>query len=1617
MAKLAAERKQAILDKLISRVREHHSPKVSELLSEFIAQYYINVSYEDLEARSLEDLYGALMSHWAMIDQNQAGEVQVRVFNPSLEKDGFQSQHTAIQIVQDDMPFMVDSLRMEIQRRGLSVHYIVHLGGLKVHRDKHKIDKIYPRDQAGLPEAYVCAPIYIEIDRQTDAEVLAGLEACLRSVLHDVAAVVNDRDRMFAALAEAIAHTQNTPPPLAAERVAESIAFLHWLEKNFIFFGVRDYRLRKEGDEYLLDMVEGSGLGLLREVLHEKVRRLSDLPPAARKLALSHEDLVISTTNTRSTIRRAGYMSYIGVKYFDQEGQLTGEKRFVGLYPLSMYLEHPSEIPFVRLKVAEVLRRSGFIPGSHAYRKLRDILETFPRDDLFQATTEELAEISMGIFYLQEREQVRLFMRKDAYGRYLSCLVYVPTESYNTDLAKRMEAALAKTLEAKEITLNTLVSSSALARLHFEVRVDPHHFPKYHPEELEKQLQDLGRSWRDDLRAALVAHFGEAYGVAAFNRYRYAFPLSYREVFTARFAVPDIEKIESLNERKLLAMDLYYPVDQDRTAGLRFKIYQKHHSVPLSDALPILENMGCRVLSERSYELCFDAQNSAWINDFEVAFRDQDPTQHFEAEDLFQSAFAAVWLGLAENDAFNGLVVRAKLTWREVALLRAYASYFQQLGFTFSQQYVSHTLAKHPKIARKLVDLFVLRFDPLKDRLPGAIEDLAKSIEADLDAVKNLDEDRILRQYVMVMQATLRTNFYQLNSETGKAYDYISFKLSPRAIPNMPLPKPLFEIFTYSPRFEGVHLRFSEVARGGLRWSDRREDYRTEVLGLMKAQQVKNAVIVPQGAKGGFYPKHMAAQMTRDEIQAEGIACYQLFIQALLKITDNIVDHVIVPPAQVVRYDQDDAYLVVAADKGTATFSDLANAISVQEGFWLGDAFASGGATGYDHKKMGITARGAWESVKRHFRELGHDTQTEDFTVLGIGDMAGDVFGNGMLLSPHIRLVAAFNHAHIFIDPAPDAAKSFVERQRVFNLPRSTWEDYDTKLISKGGGVFKRSEKLIVLTPEIKELLGLTQETMIPSEFIHHLLKMPVDLLWNGGIGTYVKASTETHADVRDKANDLLRVNGGDLRCRVVGEGGNMGFTQLGRVEFALNGGRIYTDFIDNSAGVDCSDHEVNLKILLNQVVEAEELTMKQRNELLADMTTEVGQLVLLDNYRQTQALGLASEKAVSNLDLYGRYMHELERQGLLDRRLEFLPNEKALMERKAAGLGLTRPELAVLFAYSKNILKTELLASDVPDDPYLFKMIFLEFPKVIRERYAQALQQHPLKRAIIATQVANVLINEMSITFIMRVRQETGASVADIVKAFVIAQEIFGKDQLWQAAESLDTQVETSLQFHLMRRMNRVVRRATRWFLRNHRSHLNIEAQIQSFKEPVQKVVSELPRFLGQVGREKYQGHIADYTSKGVPQDLAEQFALSSHLFSALDITEAGRVAKVDLLEMAEVYLYLEEVFDLTWVRHQIIEFASETLWDALARSGFRDDLDLLQRSLAISVISHRSRAKSVAQKLAKWMEHHVVAVDRWRARLEEMKAMSVIQPVMFSVILRDLMDVVQQDRQGEGF
>jgi len=1591
--------RQAIIDRIAARARRAGRQGLPVSPERLVRCFYHGVSELDLVQRTPEDLAGAALAQFRLGRVRRAGRSLVRVFNPEPRRDGFSSSHTVIMVVTDDMPFLVDSLGMVCTEGGLAVHLLAHPVFSVVRDRAGRLREVHLDDppQGARAESWQL----IEVDREPDPKRLAGIERRIRNTLDDIRSATADWRRMRAMAKDVADGLGRARVRGQSVDIRESKALLEWMEDNhFTFLGYREYRLRRGARRDLLVPVAKSGLGVMRPG-HGRGTRSIPLAGEVRAFARSSEPLIITKANSVATVHRATYLDYVGVKTFDARGNVTGERRFIGLWTSSAYSKSPHEIPVLRLKVQRVIDHFGLKPSSHDHKAVVHALETFPRDELFQATIPDLVRIVRGIVNLYERAQVRLFVRRDVFRRFYSCLVFVPRDRYNTQARERIEALAREAFGGVAIESQVQLSESALARLHMLVRTPPDSDVGVDAVELERRITETVRTWQDQLKDALLDAHGEAEALRLHRAWAAAFPAAYQDDTPFEAAVDDIACLEALLSRsQALRMALYRGPAQPEHK-VQFKLFRRELPIPISDVLPTIENLGLKLISERPYEIDTPA-GVLWIQDFELEHPRGVRITLDSDGPRFKRTFANVWLGNADNDGFNRLVLAADLDWREAMVLRTYARWFVQLGMPLSQAYMEEALASNAAAAGHLLRLFVARFDPAlgaRDRRRAEAAQ-RRALDRLLARVTRIDDDRILRAFLSAIYATLRTNYFQAGAD-GAPKPYLSLKLDPRRMTEMPLPKPMFEIFVHSPRVEGVHLRMGRVARGGLRWSDRREDFRTEVLGLMKAQNVKNTVIVPVGAKGGFVPRRLPAG--RDEAQAEGTECYRIFIRALLDVTDNVVGGKIRPPPAVVRHDGDDAYLVVAADKGTAKFSDVANAISGEYGFWLDDAFASGGSAGYDHKDMAITARGGWESVRRHFREIGKDTQAQDFTVAGIGDMSGDVFGNAMLLSRHIRLLAAFDHRHIFLDPAPDAAKSFAERKRMYALPRSSWEDYDARLLSKGGGVHSRQDKSIALTAEARALLGIDAAAATPTEVMRAILKMPVDLLWNGGIGTYVKAADETHADIGDRANDALRVNGAELRCRIVGEGGNLGFSQRGRVEYAQAGGRINTDFIDNSAGVNCSDVEVNLKILLHPLMLSGRLRRKARNRLLASMTEEVGELVLRNNYLQSLAISTLQARAAERISELGHVIHALERAGTLNRALEALPADDEILERRRKGLGLTRPELSMLLSYSKIWLSDRLGDTDIADDPFLAAELTRYFPRPVQRRFAREILRHQLKRDIIVTATTNSLVNRMGPVFAIRVQEDTGADVGDIARAYAIAREITGMRELWADVEALDDQVPTSLQYDMMFETTRLLRHLSYWVLRQLGSDLDIERAVSWLRPGIQELMRDLPELIDGEEVAHYDAALVRFAKDGVPPRVARRVASLGAMHAGVDIVEVAHERRAPIGYAARIYFGLGSALGLDWIRGEIERLAVDGHWQAVARGTLREDAYALHRRLTEKVLASGRRGDP-ATRVAAWLKAGGSAVENLTRTVSTMRAGGGVDFPTLSVALQSV-------------
>ncbi|GAA1049780.1 NAD-glutamate dehydrogenase [Arthrobacter russicus] len=1620
-----------------------------ETIDSFIDDYYQQIADDDRAKYESSTLRNRALKHWELAQNRPPGTAKVAIVNEDDQTRHY--KESIVYIVTDDMPFLVDSVTAEVVRQNAAITLVVHpmFVAARGNADDELISVakvpaylgVSSGDTAAMPDishliasgnqsSHLESWIAIEISQQDEAAAEALIEGLTR-VLGDVRAAVEDWQPMRQKAVGCAAELAKVTGGDQVSDLREAEELLRWMDAgNFTFLGYREYDLVTEAGEDVLINREGSGLGLLRDAkVNKQVQHLTE---AGRRKAREKRALVITKANSRSTVHRTGYLDYIGVKSFDAEGNVNGEKRFIGLFASVVYTGSVRKIPVVREKVNQVLRHFGFPPDSHSGKDLFAVLETYPRDELFQIEVADLIAIADGIMRLQERRRTRLFLRQDIYGRFMSALIFIPRDRYTTAVRKRIEAELTQTFGAVSIDFEARMSESALARLFFRIRLPKDAEAKakaleVDAGELEARLVTAARSWSEGLTEVLSAVLpsGQAQPLAA--QWAEAFPASYRVDFEIEDAIEDLRRFEDYdrdfqNAQRNAAsaecgpgMKVYLPegVGDELEEDARVKLYMARPK-SLSQILPFFHNLGLEVLDERPFEIQTADGRDFFLYDLGLKYpQGIDP---IGTGDLLKESFGAAITGASESDAFDRLVLREGMGWRQVVVLRSYAKYLRQMGNPNSYGFVADTLLGNPTVARALVELFETSFDP---QIPDTdrtrkLDDVRARLAEGLDQVPTLDADRVLRRLVNLIEATLRTNYFQSKS-------YLSIKFNPTAIEGLPFPRPKFEIWVYSPRVEGVHLRFGKVARGGLRWSDRREDFRTEILGLVKAQTVKNAVIVPTGAKGGFYAKLLPDPAAdRSAWMAEGIESYKTFIRGLLDVTDNLVvtedGEQIVPPAAVVRHDDDDSYLVVAADKGTASFSDIANSISAEYGFWLGDAFASGGSVGYDHKVMGITARGAWESVKRHFSELDVDTQTEDFTVVGVGDMSGDVFGNGMLLSEHIKLVAAFDHRDIFLDPNPDPAVSYAERRRMFELPRSSWQDYDAALISRGGGVCPRQVKAIPISAEVREVLGLPADTvsMSPPELLRAILLAPVDLLYNGGIGTYVKASTETHAEVGDKANDSIRVDGKDLRVKVVGEGGNLGLTQRGRIEAALHGVILNTDAIDNSAGVDTSDHEVNIKIFVDRMVAAGALDPVERADFLAAMTDEIGHLVLEDNIDQNVLLLNDRMRVVEWSPSYERLMDWLETRAGLDRTIEALPSSEELGNRLDGGQGLTSPELSVLAAYAKIELAKALAESDLADDPWFRRTLRKYFPKQLAERFDAELDSHPLRRAIIATVVANDMINIGGITFAFRAIEETNASEAVLAKAFVALREIYQLDEMAAALAALPPSFPTEHWSNIHLDMRRLLDRAVRWLVNHSATSQPISDVVAKFGPIVEKLRSELSGLLDGVDRDRAQAWRDKASGWGVPADLANRWSEMFESFALLDIARIKDQIDEPVDAVARVYYAIFAEFGVDGLLERISALPRRDRWQALARAALRDDLYSTTADMTIAVMNATSadggRELDPHARITAWAGQNAEQLARARSMFEEVNQLEQDDMASLSVALRLLRSIVRR-------
>ncbi|MBS0247166.1 MAG: NAD-glutamate dehydrogenase [Proteobacteria bacterium] len=1541
---------------------------------DFAAQMFGRAVPEDIVRYSAAELALLAERAWKFLDQRSAGKPKVRCETVTLDEAGGHKTITVIDIVNDDMPFLVDSVTNEIADRRIDVRFVAH-PVFNVKRDNGRLVSF----DGSARESF----IHIHLAPIADAAVRADLVSAIEQILGQVRVAVADWRPMLERVNAIVSNLKTNPPPLPVDEIGEAIHFLQWLlDDHFTFLGLRDYVVSGNG----LDPDFSSSLGIMRDTGMRVLKRGDqhlEFTPEIMAFLNEPRPLIIAKANVHSRVHRRTYLDYIGVKKYDAEGNLIGEHRLIGLFTSPAYTRATRSIPYLRRKIAAIEQRAGFAPSSHSAKALANVLEHYPRDELFQVDEDTLYEFAIAIMQLDERPRVRVLARRDRFDRFVSAMVYVPRERYDSAMRVKIGDYLARAFNGRVSAFYPFFPEGPLVRVHFIVGRSGGEAKVISRETLERDVADIVRSWVDSLAEALHGGYGPDKARELFERYGAAFSAGYQDTYAPPIAAADIRVIEHLTDDRPLGVD-FHRRDGESYHAAGLKVWSFARPLPLSERVPVLENMGFRVVDERTYDIKPTGQAEVWFHDMLLERADGAAIDIEQDKARLEAAFLNIMRGGAENDGYNALTLTAGAGWRDVALIRTLSRYLRQIRVPYSQDYMWATLVKHPAVAAAVVELFYARFDP-RAEADGARDAnqkaVAERIEAELEKVDSLDEDRILRVFVNAVQSAIRTNFFQTD-KSGQLKPLIAIKFESGKLTEMPLPRPLYEIFVYSPRVEGIHMRFGKVARGGIRWSDRPQDFRTEILGLVKAQQVKNAVIVPVGAKGGFVPKQMPKNPSRDVFMAEGIATYKLFISSLLEITDNYApDGTIIPPDNVVRHEGDDPYLVVAADKGTATFSDIANALSIEHGYWLGDAFASGGSAGYDHKVMGITARGAWESVKRHFREMDINIHETPFTAVGVGDMSGDVFGNGMLRENTTKLVAAFDHRDIFIDPDPDPKESFLERQRLFDLPRSSWQDYDKALLSKGGGIYPRSSKEIRLSPEAQKLFEVG-EKVTPQQLMQAILKAKVDLLFFGGIGTYVRAAGESDEAAGDRANDAIRITGVDLRVKVVGEGANLGMTQRGRIEAAMAGVRLNTDAIDNSAGVNTSDVEVNIKIAYSSLVRAGTLTIDERNAELVEMTDEVARLVLRNNYQQTLAISLAQRRGLEDFGFQQRLMQTLEQRGLLDRAVEYLPDEMALADRRKRNLPLTRPELAVLLAYAKLTLYSELLNSTVPDDPYLGREINRYFPQEMTTRHPDALQSHRLRREIIATQLTNSMINRGGATLTVRIADQTGATAASIAAAFAAVRNSYDMVDLNGEVDTLDNKVTGDTQLSLYAAVQGLLLDRLVWFLRNVDLKLGLDAIVAHYRDGIAQVEAALDAALSKPAAAARDARIAELTRDGVPEHLARRIANLAFTKAAPDIVLVADRAGKPVAEVTATYFATEAFFQLDRVAHAVPGIVVSDYFDRLALDRAVDQIGDAERRLTAAMVGN---GHAGADAVTEWLKPRKTEVERIRAAIHE--------------------------------
>ncbi len=1622
---------QNLIKQVVNFSQKTQLPKEidKENFQHFLEIFYSDNKLSDFENYSIEDLYFAGLHSFNFFCEKKNSVSRVKISNPKQDKEGFNAQYTFIDIINKDMPFLVDSVVAFLDKNGFKIKNVIH-PVYKVLRDKNGEFKGLNFDKSQLQDFKVESIIQLHIDKISSENVSKEIQENIERILQSVELVVEDWQKMLQLAKEAQAQIDNSLNIVKDQQYLQEVKdFIAWLiNGNFIFLGANEFTIDKnKKDEYQLSEISGCAHGMFRTNIAEFKPHVVNSSSAEVNDSITKPFVIeILKSRYRSKIHRITNAERIRIQKISPEGKIIGEYRFIGLFTSSAYVSSISSIPLIRNKIQQVINASGFGKGSHNYKDLVSTLESYPRDELFQINEVDLLRNATGIVSICGRSVVKFFAREDKFKRFVSCLIFTPRDRSNSQIRDQIKEVLVKAYQGEVADSFVQITESNLIRFHVIIRTDGE-ICKVDERKIELEIEGITKVWSDELSEAIKNKFDSENSLSLFARYKNAFSVSYTNRFNAFDASCDIALIEKALMLKKAVFDLNNvelkgakPLNSELGDICEFKIFTANKQIPLSEIMPLLDSFGFDVIQEHTYNINIEEESrtrsitKVWIQYFQLNLTKNGGKLTKDIKDNFEQIISLIYQKEIDGGALNRLVINCNLNWKEVFMLRAYSKYLYQTNFRYSQSYLADALYNLPEITKNLVKLFITKFDPsqLKSLAENEknIQLITNKILADLTLVKDVIFDDVIRKFLTVISATTRTNYFQ-KSVTGNFKGYLSFKFDCKKIPHLPLPLPFAEIFVYSPRVEAIHLRGGKVARGGLRWSDRHEDFRTEVLGLMKAQMTKNAVIVPVGSKGGFVIKSDVTNFTREQIQQEAIYCYKTFLSGLLDITDNVINSQVVHPQNVVFYDQVDPYLVVAADKGTATFSDIANSVSAEYNFWLGDAFASGGSVGYDHKKMGITAKGAWISVMRHFREMGIDSQSQDFTCVGIGDLSGDVFGNGMLLSKHIKLQCAFNHLHIFFDPNPDVEKSFIERQRIFNLPRSTWVDYDKSLISKGGAVFERSAKSIKINQEIQEILKISDEELTPNDLIKAILKAPVDLLFNGGIGTYVKAVDETHQEVGDRTNDGLRINGNELRCKVIGEGGNLGFTQKGRIEFAQNGGRINTDAMDNSAGVDCSDHEVNIKIALTSALRSGKLNLEQRNKDLEAMTSDVANLVLKDNREQSQAISIAQFQGLSLIDEQSQFLDKLEKSGFLNRAIEFLPTRKEIEKRHREGFGLTRPELCVMLAYSKMEIYNQILASDLVNDPYFTQDLMNYFPKLMQQKFSDEIINHQLRKEIIATEIINFIVNKIGITFVSQICLDSGFAVVDVVKSFIIACESFNIKSLWQEIEKLDGKIDFSQQVKMFVSANKLLEYSLSWLLRNQTSG-TIAEKISDYRKVIEELTLILPDVLPSNLKQDLDKKIIEFGNEKIDKVLAQRIANLDAISSAFDIYEIVNSSKISVKIIAKIYFTIGNRFNLKWIRSSINRLELDNQWQKLLSKTLLEDFNFYQMKIAKTIIEkqidNNTKIDEVNNAIENWINKINFLVARFDNFINELKDDPNHDLAMFAVSLNRLKPLV---------